>query len=74
MKTAVSIPDEVFMEAEALARRCHVSRSQLYATALRALIAQDAEVTRRLDDVYGDVNSDRAVTIAAHRVLAASEW
>ncbi len=40
MKAAVSIPDDVFNEAEDFARRPNVSRSELYATALRALLAQ----------------------------------
>ena len=30
MKTAISIPDEVFVAAEGLAERLGVSRSQLY--------------------------------------------
>jgi metal-responsive CopG/Arc/MetJ family transcriptional regulator len=34
MKTAVSIPDRIFREAERHARRSKKSRSQLYAEAL----------------------------------------
>ena len=34
MKTAISLPDELFAAAEKLAERLGVSRSQLYATAL----------------------------------------
>ena len=40
MKTAVSIPDDVFKEAEALARRRKVSRSRLYADALREFVTR----------------------------------
>jgi metal-responsive CopG/Arc/MetJ family transcriptional regulator len=35
MKTAVSIPDDLFEQAEELARRSKKSRSQLFADALR---------------------------------------
>jgi len=34
MKTAVSLPDELFRLAETAARRLRVSRSQLYAMAI----------------------------------------
>ncbi len=55
MKTAVSIPDPVFRNAEALASRLGVSRSQLYAQALAALVELHREdlVTERLNAVYG---------------------
>jgi len=36
MKTAISIPDDLFATAEQLAARFGVSRSELYVTALRA--------------------------------------
>lgn len=35
MKTAVSVPDDVFLDAEAAASRLGWTRSQVYATALR---------------------------------------
>jgi metal-responsive CopG/Arc/MetJ family transcriptional regulator len=35
MKTAISIPDDVFAAAERLARRLKKSRSELYSRALR---------------------------------------
>ena len=34
MKTAVSLPDEIFRQAEARAKKLRISRSKLYATAL----------------------------------------
>ena len=74
MKTAVSIPDDVFNEAEDFARRTNVSRSELYATALRALLAQDVEITRTLDRIYSAVPTDPAVTAAARRTLNKSVW
>ena len=40
MKTAISIPDDVFNEAEALARRTKKSRSEVYARAVREYVAR----------------------------------
>ena len=59
MKVAVSIPDPLFSEAERLARRRKLSRSQLYAQALEMLVSSqdDSETTRRLDAVYCDLDS-----------------
>ncbi len=74
MKTAVSIPDDVFNEAEELARRTKVSRSELYANALRALIAKDRGVTDALDQVYRNVAADPAVKAAARRTFTRTEW
>jgi metal-responsive CopG/Arc/MetJ family transcriptional regulator len=54
MKTAVSIPDEVFASADALAEELGVSRSELYARAVAEYVAkhQGAEITARLNQVY----------------------
>lgn len=55
MKTAISIPDPVFRSAEKLAARLGVSRSELYAKAVAALVEKHREdlVTARLNEVYG---------------------
>jgi metal-responsive CopG/Arc/MetJ family transcriptional regulator len=54
MKTAISLPDELFASAESLAARLGVSRSHLFATALAEYLAkhQGRKVTERLDAVY----------------------
>lgn len=67
MKTAVSLPDELFQQAEDLAGRLGVNRSQLYAIALGKLIASmpDDPVTSALD-AWADAE-------AAHRWLATPE-
>jgi len=41
MKTAISLPDSVFDEAEALAQQLGLSRSELYTKALRAYLKKD---------------------------------
>lgn len=83
MKTAISLPDPLFEEAEALARRLGKSRSQLYADALADYVARhdDAEVTRRLDRVLealGEPGSarreERAVSAAGAETLRRVEW
>lgn len=55
MKTAVSLPDPVFEAAEQLARRLRLSRSQLYAEAIRRFVAEHRGrgVTELLNQVYG---------------------
>jgi len=54
MKTAVSVPDDLFRLAEVAARRLRVSRSQLYATAISEFLnrQQGDAVTERLNEVY----------------------
>lgn len=54
MKTAVSVPDDLFRQAETTARRLRVSRSELYAKALAEFLKrlQGNSITERLNDVY----------------------
>jgi len=55
MKTAISIPDALFREAETLARKRGLSRSELYATAIAAYVKDERflGVREQLDAVYG---------------------
>jgi metal-responsive CopG/Arc/MetJ family transcriptional regulator len=80
MKTAVSIPDRVFQSAEKLAARLGVSRSELYAKALAALIEKhrDDLITSQLNEIYG-VNGersslDREVSELQSRSVALKKW
>ena len=54
MKTAISLPDDVFTAADALAGRLGLSRSELYATAVAEFLVKHtaSEVTARLDRIY----------------------
>ncbi len=56
MKTAISIPDDLFDSAEGTARRLGMSRSELYARALREYLAEHGRegVKERLDEIYGN--------------------
>ena len=80
MKTAVSVPDDVFARAEALAKRSGRSRSEVYSAALREYVARHApdDVTEALDRVARDVGEgEQEIAFgeaAARRVLETSAW
>ncbi len=79
MKTAISIPDDVFVEADQLAQRLGVSRSELYARAVAEFVAKHDQqtLTARLNAVYGAQPSavDRRLRRAQGRTLRhRSEW
>lgn len=80
MKTAISLPDELFRKAELSATKLRVSRSQLYAQALREFLERDGpeSVTARLNQVYlqqrghMDANLQRAAIEGVERRLGVS--
>jgi len=78
MKTAVSLPDEVFRQAERQARRTKKSRSQLYAEALSEYLARHSpdEVTEAMNRIVDQLNepTDAFVSAAGRRILERSEW
>jgi metal-responsive CopG/Arc/MetJ family transcriptional regulator len=78
MKVAVSIPDEVFAEAEKLAARLHTSRSDVYARALDAFVAEHApdRVTEGMNQVVDAIEpeADEFTKAAARRALTKVEW
>lgn len=59
MKTAISIPDTTFKAAEQLAKRLGVSRSRLFASAVKAYVEshQNGSVTEALNRVYAEEHS-----------------
>jgi predicted transcriptional regulator len=80
MKTAVSIPDEIFRSAERLARRTNRSRSRLFSDALRGYLTQHSpdEITEAMNKVCDDLGEDAAldpfVSAAAKRILENTKW
>ena len=79
MKTAISIPDELFEAADALAQRMGISRSRLYADAVAEHLAKhrDEEVTQRLDAVYGGAGEPglgEALRRAQARSVGPGQW
>lgn len=79
MKTAISLPDDVFRSAERFAKRARKSRSRLYAEALAEYLARHApdEVTEDMNRVVerlGESARDPFVASTARRVLTSVEW
>lgn len=78
MKTAVSIPDEVFEQAERLARRTKKSRSRLFSDALREYVARRTpeKITQAMDAALAEIGEDDRALIktASRRILQSSEW
>jgi metal-responsive CopG/Arc/MetJ family transcriptional regulator len=74
MKTAISIPDSIFEEAERLAKSRGWSRSELYANAVSAYVNSErfSGVRERLDAVYGQNADDSAVAPLLARAQAQS--
>ncbi len=59
MKTAISIPDPIFEQAELVAKDLSLSRSELYTKAVQAFIdgRLGADVTERLNEIYAKESS-----------------
>ncbi|MBC7220625.1 ribbon-helix-helix protein, CopG family [Candidatus Bipolaricaulota bacterium] len=78
MKTAVSLPDELFERADRFARRAGKSRSELFQDALREYLARRApedltEAVNRAVAAAGK-RGEEFVTAASQRVLERVEW
>jgi metal-responsive CopG/Arc/MetJ family transcriptional regulator len=80
-KVAVSLPEPLFQEAEALARDMGLARSQLYALALQAYLLEheSRQLLDQLNEAYDD-GADVEETLAGqvmprhHRRTVAGEW
>lgn len=60
MKTAISIPDEVFKEVEQTAREYNYSRSELFTIAVKEFLEKIK--SRKLLDALNDVYSEQETT------------
>lgn len=78
MKTAISIPEKLFESAERFARERGMSRSELYATALRHYLEEHRgeRITERLDEIYGAEprNLDPAIARLQAQSLPEDDW
>jgi len=78
MKTAISLPKDVFEKAERLARKARKSRSQIYCEALREYVARHSpdDVTDALNRAVEQIGQteDKFVTLASAIALARVEW
>lgn len=78
MKTAISLPDDLFEAADVLAERLGVSRSELYARAVAEYLAKhrDEDVTEQLNKVFADEPSGLHSSLrnAQARSVSSTEW
>ncbi|MDR9404906.1 MAG: hypothetical protein RI580_15875 [Halothece sp. Uz-M2-17] len=78
MKTAISLPDQIFEEAESLAQYLGVSRSELYTRALQAYLQKynREETFKQLNKVYSKESSalDPALANMQFLSLPEEEW
>ena len=77
MKTAISIPDDVFQAADAMAHKMKKSRSELYSRAVREYVARYSEdgVTDALDVLYEKPpEADEFTQAAARNAVEHVEW
>lgn len=78
MKVAVSIPDQVFKNADELAHKLKKPRSRLYTEALASYIESHdpGAITENLNQIYGRVPSavDPALEKAQFETLSDETW
>lgn len=78
MKTAISIPDEVFEAADRAAKKLGISRNELYSTAVQEYVVRHRieDITTKLDKVYAsnDSNMDPDLQNMQLKVLAKEDW
>jgi len=78
MKTAISIPDEIYHSADQLAKRLGVSRSELYSKAVLNYINahKNDAVTKALDQIYAKEKSeiDPVINVMQLRSLPKEGW
>ena len=75
MKTAISIPDQVFSRADIFARHRKMTRSALYTIAVDEFIQRHRQddVTERLNEVYTKANSSLDPVLEQLQALSLSK-
>lgn len=78
MKTAVSIPNQLFETAERLARRTRKSRSRLFSDALREYVSRRSpdKITESMNRALAEIGEEkeRFITLASRRRLEQTQW
>ena len=78
MKTSVSLPDDLFRQAEATAKKLRVSRSQLYAQAIAEFLERcsSEHVMENLNKLYSNTRAEvhTALTRAQMKSLPKDSW
>ncbi|MDH5720553.1 MAG: hypothetical protein OEZ13_08005 [Spirochaetia bacterium] len=59
MKTAISIPDDLYKNAEKLADKLKITRSELYQRAIKSFLEdnENKNITKKLNDIYENRSS-----------------
>ncbi len=72
MKTAISLPDPIFEEAEVLAQKLGISRSELYTEALKVYLQRynRERILSKLNEVYSQESSDLDSIMATMQMLS----
>ena len=72
MKTAISLPDPVFEEAEALAKQLGVSRSELYTKALKAYLQKynREQILHKLNQIYAEEPSEADSVLSKMQLMS----
>jgi len=75
MKTAISIPDSIFVAAERFARRLGISRSELYSKAVTAYIKEhrNDSVTEALNKLYSEEKSSLDPVVLSMQLTSLSK-
>jgi len=78
MKTAISINDDVFHEAEQTAQKLGLSRSKMYSMAILEFVQNHnpEAITAKLNEVYKSNGSelDADIIQATYDLFAQEEW
>ena len=78
MKTAISLPDELFAAMDALARKLGVPRSRVVAEALAEYVAKHrtGRITERLDAVYATEPAEvpQPIRKAQRKAISRNDW
>lgn len=80
IKTAISLPESLFEEAEVVANEMKVSRSKLMAIALEEFVRryQNQQLLAEINDAYADPNEEEQAIHSSirrhHRRIVEGEW
>lgn len=82
MKTAISIPDDLFATVKKMSKKLSISRSQFFAEAVRDYIAKqkNKELLETLNRVYTEVDTKQEIELRKQgkkhysKLLETEEW
>lgn len=65
MKTAISVPNEIFKETERFAKKHRLSRSEVFVIAIKDLLEKERskQLLEHLNEVYSDIEAKEDIRI-----------